>query len=67
MKATTFNGWKREGRVVKQGQRSAFRNEYGDAMFYRHQTESIGGVERITVYRDRAGRFVKQTTVTERF
>lgn len=63
----TFNGWKRQGRVVMAGERGVFRNEYGDAMFSREQTCPIGGVERITVYRDQNGRFVKQTTVTQRY
>ena len=67
MKATTFDGWKRAGRVVMAGQRKAFVNEYGDAMFYRNQTKPLGGVEQITVYRDTRGRFVKQVTVTERY
>ena len=44
-----------------QGERGLFRNEYGDKMFHRDQTTPIGGVERITVYRDTRGRFVKQT------
>lgn len=67
MKTTTFAGWKREGRVVMAGQRSRYRNEYGDPMFSRDQTTPIGGVERITVYRDTQGRFVKQTVTTERY
>ena len=57
----TFNGWKLRGRVVMQGERGLFRNEYGDMMFHRSQTTPIGGIERITVYRDTRGRFVKQT------
>lgn len=57
----TFNGWKLRGRVVMQGERGLFRNEYGDMMFHRSQTTPIGGVERITVYRDTRGRFVKRT------
>lgn len=61
---STFNGWKQKGRVVAQGQRGSFRNEYGDKMFHMNQTLPIGGVERITVYRDSYGRFVKQTTTT---
>lgn len=61
---STFNGWKQKGRVVAQGQRGSFRNEYGDKMFHKNQTLPIGGVERITVYRDSYGRFVKQTTTT---
>lgn len=59
----TFNGWKKVGRVVMQGQRGQFENEYGDKMFSIEQTCPIGGVERITVYRDRSGRFVKKTIV----
>ena len=59
----TFNGWKKAGRVVMQGQRGQFENEYGDKMFSVEQTCPIGGVERITVYRDRSGRFVKKTIV----
>lgn len=59
----TFNGWKKVGRVVMQGQRGQFENEYGDKMFSLEQTCPIGGVERITVYRDRNGRFVKKTIV----
>lgn len=57
----TFNGWKLRGRVVMQGERGLFRNEYGDMMFHRSQTTPIGGVERITVYRDTRGRFLKRT------
>lgn len=56
----TFNGWRQAGRVVMQGQRGSFKNEYGDYMFHKDQTCPIGGVERITVYRDNRGRFVKQ-------
>lgn len=59
----TFNGWKKRGRVVMAGQRGEYENEYGDKMFHKSQTCPIGGVERITVYRDNSGRFVKQTTV----
>ena len=40
-----------------------YENEYGDKMFHKNQTTPIGGVERITVYRDNSGRFVKQTTI----
>lgn len=65
MQYCTFNGWKQRGRVVCQGERGSHRNEYGDMMFHKSQTKLIGGVERITVYRDRNGRFVKQTVVTE--
>jgi len=61
MSYSTFNGWKLQGRVVKQGERGQYRNEYGDKMFHRSQTTPIGGVERITVYRDSYGRFVKKT------
>jgi len=61
MSYSTFNGWKLQGRVVKQGERGQYRNEYGDKMFHRSQTKPIGGVERITVYRDNYGRFVKKT------
>lgn len=61
MSYSTFNGWKQRGRVVAQGERGQFRNEYGDKMFHRSQTVPIGGVERITVYRDSFGRFVKKT------
>lgn len=57
----TFNGWKRAGRVVMAGQRGSYYNEYGDKMFHLDQTTPIGGVERITVYRDTLGRFVKRT------
>lgn len=64
MQYSTFNGWKRAGRVVDVGQRGAYRNEYGDVMFHRNQTVPIGGIEKITVYRDTNGRFVKQTTET---
>ncbi len=35
-------------------------------MFHRSQTVPIGGIERITVYRDPYGRFVKRTAVTTR-
>ena len=63
---STFNGWKKKGRVVMAGQRGQFENEYGDKMFHKDQTTLIGGVERITVYRDPYGRFIKQTTVTVR-
>lgn len=59
----TFNGWKKRGRVVMQGQRGQYENEYGDKMFHKNQTTMIGGVERITVYRDQRGRFIKQTVV----
>lgn len=61
MSYSTFNGWKRAGRVVAQGQRGEFYNEYGDKMFHKNQTVPIGGVEKITVYRDMNGRFVKKT------
>lgn len=67
MQYTTFNGWKRLGRVVDVGQRGMHRNEYGDMMFHRSQTVPIGGIEKITVYRDQRGRFIKQTTTTARF
>lgn len=60
----TFNGWKKRGRVVMAGQRGEYENEYGDKMFHERQTCLIGGVERITVYRDNSGRFVKQVTRT---
>jgi len=63
----TFNGWKKQGRVVSAGERGTHYNEYGDKMFHRSQTVPIGGIERITVYRDRTGRFVKQTTVTTQY
>ena len=46
MSHKTFNGWKREGRVVDVGQRGQYRNEYGDMMFHRSQTVPIGGVEK---------------------
>ena len=62
----TFNGWKRQGRVVAAGEKGQYRNEYGDKMFSKDQTVPIGGVERITVYRDVYGRFVKQVTETLR-
>lgn len=58
----TFNGWKQRGRVVMSGERSEFKNEYGDAMFHRSQTCLRNGIEAIVVYRDPRGRFVKQTT-----
>lgn len=61
---STFNGWKLKGRVVAQGERGIYRNEYGDAMFHRSQTKPIGNIETIRVYRDPLGRFVKQTTTT---
>ena len=61
MSYNTFNGWKKRGRVVMQGERGQYENEYGDKMFHRSQTTLIGGVEKITVYRDRSGRFIKQT------
>lgn len=64
---STFNGWKLQGRVVMAGERGEFRNEYGDKMFHRRQTCPIGGVERIVVYRDTRGRFVKQTTIVEKY
>jgi hypothetical protein len=38
----TFNGWKRLGRVVEQGQFSGIRNEYGDKMFHVNQTVPRG-------------------------
>ena len=59
----TFNGWKKQGRVVMSGQRGVFRNEYGDKMFSRDQTCLIGGIERITVYRNQRGQFIKSVTV----
>lgn len=59
----TFNGWKLKGRVVEAGQKGQFRNEYGDMMFSKEQTCLMGGVEKITVYRDRSGRFVRQVVV----
>ena len=61
MSFNTFNGWKKRGRVVMQGERGQYENEYGDKMFHRSQTTLIGGVEKITVYRDRYGRFIKKT------
>ena len=67
MSYSTFNGWKKKGRVVAQGQRGVYENEYGDKMFHRNQTLPIGGVERITVYRDNYGRFVKKTVTTTHF
>lgn len=45
----------------RQVKRELSTNEYGDKMFYRNQTVPIGGVERITVYRDQFGRFVRKT------
>lgn len=60
MSYNTFNGWKKRGRVVMQGERGQFENEYGDKMFHRGQTTLIGGIEKITVYRDRSGRFIKK-------
>ena len=60
----TFNGWKAKGRSVMAGERSTFKNEYNDSMFHKSQTCLTNGVETITVYRDRQGRFVKQTTRT---
>lgn len=62
----TFNGWKKRGRVVMAGQRGQYENEYGDKMFSKEQTCPIGGVERITVYRDHSGKFVQKTVVTVR-
>lgn len=61
MSYSTFNGWKRQGRVVASGERGSFYNEYGDKMFHRNQTVPIGGIEKITVYRDEFGRFIKKT------
>lgn len=58
----TFNGWKLKGRRVMAGEKGQFRNEYGDMMFHKSQTCLKDGIETITVYRDRTGRFVKQTT-----
>lgn len=58
----TFNGWRLVGRVVDQGQRGVFRNEYGDMMFHKSQTKRKGPVETITVYRDEFGRFIRATT-----
>lgn len=63
----TFNGWKLRGRVVMAGERGTFRNEYGDKMFHKSQTCLIGGTEKITVYRDQFGRFVKQTTINTKY
>lgn len=57
----TFNGWKQQGRIVDRGQRGDFRNEYGDMMFHESKTVPRGPVERITVYRDTFGRFIKKT------
>lgn len=57
----TFNGWRLVGRVVMKGERGLRRNEYGDFLFHKNQTTLIGGIERITVYRDQSGRFIKQT------
>jgi len=59
----TFNGWKLAGRVVCQGERGAFRNEYGDKMFHINQTVKRGSVETIRVYRDPLGRFVRKEVV----
>ncbi len=38
----TFNGWKQLGRVVAAGERSSYRNEYGDKMFHKSQTVCRG-------------------------
>lgn len=38
----TFNGWKRNGRVVIQGTKGLFRNEYGDYMYHVSQTVPRG-------------------------
>lgn len=59
----TFAGWKLIGRVVDKGQKGQYRNEYGDYMFHRSQTKILGPVERITVYRDNRGRFIRSETV----
>ena len=57
----TFNGWKKRGRAVMSGERGGYENEYGDKMFHSSQTTPIGGVEKITVYRDRSGKLIKRT------
>lgn len=38
----TFNGWKRQGRVVIIGERGIYRNEYGDKMYHIGQTTHRG-------------------------
>lgn len=58
----TFNGWKRQGRVVAAGQRGEFRNEYGDMMFHKRQTLVKGSEEVIRVYRDSFGKFIRKET-----
>lgn len=58
----TYNGWRAAGRVVMAGQRGIRRNEYGDFLFAFDQTceKNPGKLERITVYRDSTGRFVRK-------
>lgn len=58
----TFNGWKAKGRVVMAGEKSQYKNQFNDGMFHRSQTCLKNGVETITVYRDKGGRFIRQTT-----
>lgn len=65
MLVATFNGWKKSGRVVKAGERAISRNEYGDALFAKHQTKMIGDIETITIYRDRSGRFIRNQYIKE--
>lgn len=38
----TFNGWKRQGRVVVMGERAHSYNMYGDGMYHICQTTSRG-------------------------
>lgn len=48
----TFNGWKRQGRVVAAGEQSHRRNDWGDKIFHINQT--VPQASRVVVY-DRHG------------
>lgn len=56
----TFNGWKFTGRHVIAGERGKFRNEYGDFMFHKSQTER-NVAKKVTTLRDRFGNVISRT------
>lgn len=37
----TYNGWRRQGRTVMQGERAEGRNEWGDKIFHISQTTKL--------------------------
>lgn len=61
MSYKTFNGWKQYGRVVCQGQRGYFRNEYGDYMYHVGQTKIRGGKTTV-ITQDYFGNTVRKVT-----